>query len=110
MDRPDRRGQARLKSPCMTFSAGAVVAYCPQSADLYQPVSYAQRYQCQRLALIYPAMKDVRPGLRDRLSIQGADAQRAVCSIDLAGVLSGYDAAFEGLRAGWLNAEVSGTR
>lgn len=71
------------------------------SADLYQLVSYAQRYQCQRLALIYPAMEGVRPGLRDRLSIQGSDVQLAICSVDLAGVLAGSDAVFEGLR-GWV--------
>lgn len=71
------------------------------SADLYQLVSYAQRYQCQRLALIYPAMEGVSPGVRDKLSIQGTDVQLVICSVDLAGVLTRRDAVFECLH-GWL--------
>lgn len=68
------------------------------AADLYQITAYAQRYQCRRLALVYPAMEGVPPGLRDRLTMQRSDVQLAICSIDLAGVLAKEDAVFKGLR------------
>lgn len=64
------------------------------STDLYQLVSYSVRYQCQKLALIYPAMEGVSPGLHDKLAIEGSDVQLAIFSIDLAGVLAGKDAVF----------------
>ncbi|HFS0969405.1 TPA: McrC family protein [Pseudomonas aeruginosa] len=67
------------------------------AADLYQLTSYAQRYQCQRLALIYPVMEGIKPGLRDRLMIKDADVQLSIYSIDLAGVLLTNDAVFEHL-------------
>lgn len=67
------------------------------AADLYQLTTYAQRYQCQRLALIYPAMEGIKPGLRERLTIKGEDVQLAIYSIDLAGVLFRKDAVFESL-------------
>lgn len=69
------------------------------SADLYQLVSYALRYQCQRLALIYPAMEGVSLGLREKLTIEGSDVQLAIYSIDLAGVLVSSDAVFDELRS-----------
>src|SRR5690606_11611185 len=69
------------------------------SADLYQLVSYALRYQCQRLALMYPAMEGLNPGLREKLTIEGSDVQLAICSINLAGVLVSGDAVFDELRS-----------
>ncbi|MNJ65399.1 McrBC 5-methylcytosine restriction system component [compost metagenome] len=69
------------------------------SADLYQLVSYALRYQCQQLALIYPAMEGISPGLRQKLTIDGSDVQLAIYSIDLAGVLVRSDAVFDELRS-----------
>jgi 5-methylcytosine-specific restriction enzyme subunit McrC len=72
-------------------------------SDLYQLISYAQRYQCQRLALVYPAFEAAKPGLREILSIQTAGTQIAVVCVDLAQVLSKEDREISTLR-NWVEA------
>jgi 5-methylcytosine-specific restriction enzyme subunit McrC len=60
------------------------------SADIYQLASYASRYQCGRVGLIYPAWPACPAGLVDTytFNIPGSPTLE-VYAIDLQGVLSG---------------------
>ncbi len=89
-------------------------------SDVYQLTSYASRYQCGRVALVYPASDTCRPGLIDTftleipnspiLEIHAVDVRALAKGAPLAMELRPYPSGVDGLYAEDLIVKIGGSR
>ena len=66
------------------------------SSDVYQLTSYASRYGCDRVALVYPASEECRPGMVDRFTLKIPNTPSLeIHAVDVRALAFGAPLAFE---------------